>query len=212
MPNGMRKINMTVQEMVPDTQTVGHDPRFWCLPPIREDLDDVVAIGGGYEFHLVVHGRKVGVWKNWTVAQAMISGYPDAAHKGHHTLESCVAEWQAHCQLGVHPHPVEPTATNTTSTQQAAAAAGPSTSAHRPRRSLSVPQSRRSSGRVSCVTRGEGPARIRYFALWGTGVVYSSRYTAKRAFDAAVEGGQEPELLTTDDFDVAVSYAEGDFF
>jgi hypothetical protein len=56
---------MTAEEVVPDTGTVGHDPQFWCLPPMREDPDAIVAIGGGFEFHLVTQGRKVGVWKNW---------------------------------------------------------------------------------------------------------------------------------------------------
>jgi hypothetical protein len=59
------KTNMTAAEMVPDMNTTGHDARYWCLPPMREDFDEVVAIGNGYEFHLVSQGRQVGVWKNW---------------------------------------------------------------------------------------------------------------------------------------------------
>ncbi|KAJ7358558.1 hypothetical protein DFH08DRAFT_802376 [Mycena albidolilacea] len=77
---------------------------------MREDPDEVVAIGYGYEFHLISQGWQVGVWKNWdrTVAKLMVSGYPGSAHKGHHSYGSCVKEWQAHCQLGVHLHPVDP--------------------------------------------------------------------------------------------------------
>jgi hypothetical protein len=37
------------------------------------------------------------------------------------------------------------------------------------------------------------------------------RYSAKLAFDDAVEEGQEPKLLSTDDWEVALAYAEGDF-
>jgi hypothetical protein len=37
------------------------------------------------------------------------------------------------------------------------------------------------------------------------------RYAAKLAFDEAIEEGQEPELLLTDDWEVALAYAEGDF-
>ncbi|KAJ6538046.1 hypothetical protein B0H19DRAFT_1181600 [Mycena capillaripes] len=108
MSQGLKRTNLPVEEMVLDRQTAGHDPRYWCLPPMRDDPDEVVRVSGGYEFHLVTRGRQVGVWRNWTVAQSMVTGYPDAAHKGHHLYVSCTTEWQAHCQLGVHPHPVDP--------------------------------------------------------------------------------------------------------
>ncbi|KAJ7786798.1 hypothetical protein B0H14DRAFT_3506383 [Mycena olivaceomarginata] len=173
------KTNMKAAEMVPDTNTAGHDARYWCLPPMREDPDEVVAVGNGYEFHLVSQGRQVGVWKNWTVAKSM--------------------EWQAHCQLGVHPHPVDP---------NVAKRKGPS---RPPRRSLSTPASRRTSGALSAVG-GSRPGGIRYFAIWGAGVVYSTKYAARHAFDDAVEDGKDPELLSTDDFEVALAYAEGEFF
>ncbi|KAJ7816713.1 hypothetical protein B0H14DRAFT_3475167 [Mycena olivaceomarginata] len=29
------------------------------------------------------------------------------AQRGHHTMQGCIAEWQQHCALGVHPHPPE---------------------------------------------------------------------------------------------------------
>jgi hypothetical protein len=61
----MAKTNLPVEEMLPDRDTRGHDPRYWCLPPMREDPDAVVPITGGYKFHLVTRGRQVGVWKNW---------------------------------------------------------------------------------------------------------------------------------------------------
>jgi hypothetical protein len=58
----LMKTNMTLEDVVYDP---GKDSRYWCLPPMRDDPDSVVAIGGGFEFHLVTQGREVGVWKNW---------------------------------------------------------------------------------------------------------------------------------------------------
>jgi hypothetical protein len=43
-----------------------------------------------------------------TVVKAMVSGHPSGAQRGHQTMRGCIAEWQEHCVLGVHPHPVEP--------------------------------------------------------------------------------------------------------
>jgi hypothetical protein len=59
------KTNMTAEEVVPDTKTPGHDPRYWCLPPKRGNFDEVVPLSGGFEFHLVTAGRQVGVWRDW---------------------------------------------------------------------------------------------------------------------------------------------------
>jgi hypothetical protein len=64
-PATLTKTNMKKEGMVPDVDTPGHDPQYWCLPPMREDPDTVVPISGGYAFHLVTQGREVGVWKNW---------------------------------------------------------------------------------------------------------------------------------------------------
>jgi hypothetical protein len=175
------KTNMTADEMIPDTQTKGHDPRYWCLPPMREDPDSVVAIGGGYEFHLVSQGRQVGVWKSWcvwsytisvrlichrTAAKAMVSGYPDGAHKGHHTYAGCIGEWQVHCQLGVHPHPADP------GPSKGKSRADPTNRGHR--RSSSTPASQRTSGALS-VAQGSRRGTARYFAIWGAQIVYSSK-------------------------------------
>ncbi|KAJ7238451.1 hypothetical protein C8J57DRAFT_1528761 [Mycena rebaudengoi] len=102
--------NMAAGEVVPDTQNAGHDPRYWCLPPQRDSPNVVVGEPnkGKYSFYLVTQGRVVGTWRNWTIAEAMILGYSGAAHRGHHTYDGCVIEWQQHCALGVHPHPADP--------------------------------------------------------------------------------------------------------
>jgi hypothetical protein len=67
---------------------------------------------------------------------------------------------------------------------------------------------------------------MRYFMVWGSCVVHSSRYITrhkelhntecigflryitKLAFDEAIEEGQEPELLLTDDWEVPLVYAD----
>ncbi|KAJ7357905.1 hypothetical protein DFH08DRAFT_953112 [Mycena albidolilacea] len=199
-PTTLVKTNLQLDEMVPDFNTPGHDSRFWCLPPEREDLDAVVPITGGFEFHLVTQGREVGVWRNWMVAQAMVSGYQHAGYKGHHSYTSCVVEWQAHCTLGVHPHPADPQ----TSKEKVLATHGKAR-----RRSSSTPAPRRSSG-VKAAPRGSASRTPRYYAIWGGEVVHSTKYAARSAFEDAVEEGGEPELLSTGDFEVALAYAEGD--
>ncbi|KAF8151203.1 hypothetical protein K438DRAFT_1988199 [Mycena galopus ATCC 62051] len=101
---------MTVEEMIPDTLNPAHDPRFWCLPPVRDEPSE--HRHEGYRMYLVSQGRAVGVWYNWTLVKAMVSGYPSGAQRGHNTMEGCVAEWQQHCVLGVHPHPPRPSTTD----------------------------------------------------------------------------------------------------
>ncbi|KAJ7932996.1 hypothetical protein B0H13DRAFT_1856651 [Mycena leptocephala] len=214
------KTNMTADEMVPDVDTPGHDPRFWCLPPKRGDFDEVVPLGGGFEFHLVTAGRQVGVWRDWTVAQTMVTGYPSNGHKGHHSYAGCVREWQQFCPLGVHPHPGDPARssasagmTNDDTTlhekgKERQARQASASAARHARRSLSSPASTvPGPSRAIAAPGGSSP---KYFAIWGGGVVYSSRYAAKMAFDDVVEEGEEAELLSTGDFDIALAYAEGD--
>ncbi|KAJ7691870.1 hypothetical protein B0H14DRAFT_2651873 [Mycena olivaceomarginata] len=60
-----------------------------------------------------------------------------------------------------------------------------------------------------------GPARVHYNGTTGTvgglaSYMARSRYAARLAFDDALDEDQEPELLSTDDFDVALAYAEGE--
>ncbi|KAJ7136985.1 hypothetical protein C8R44DRAFT_728914 [Mycena epipterygia] len=104
----MNRTNMTVQEMIPDTVDPTHDARFWCLPPMRENSGG--QRDGRFPMYLVSQGHSVGIWRSWTVVKAMVDGFPAGAQCGHHSVEACVQEWQAHCRLGVHPHPPEPNA------------------------------------------------------------------------------------------------------
>ncbi|KAJ7363882.1 hypothetical protein DFH08DRAFT_949516 [Mycena albidolilacea] len=135
-----------------------------------------------------------------TVAQAMVLGYQHAGYKGHHSYTSCVVEWQAHCALGVHPHPVDPQ----TSKEKVLATHGKVR-----RRSSLTPAPHRSSG-VKAVPRGSALRTPRYYAIWGGEVVYSTKYAVRSAFKDAVEEGGELELLSTGDFEVALAYAERD--
>lgn len=50
--------------------------------------------------------------------------------------------------------------------------------------------------------RAEIQSSLRYFGV--------DRYAAKLAFEEAVADGSDPELLSTDDFEMALAYAEGD--
>ncbi|KAJ7434717.1 hypothetical protein FB451DRAFT_1195096 [Mycena latifolia] len=89
--------NMTPEEMIPDTINPDHDPRYWCLPPMHDDPSEDGALG-----------HKVGIWRNWTAVEALVTRYPSGAQWGHHTVEGCIKEWQVLCCLGVHPHPADP--------------------------------------------------------------------------------------------------------
>ncbi|KAJ7102034.1 hypothetical protein C8R44DRAFT_887810 [Mycena epipterygia] len=95
---------MAVGEMIPDTTNCAHDPRFWCLPPMHETEGG--QQDGQYPLYLVTQG---------TVVKAMVDGFPVGAQCGHHSVCACIEEWQVHCRLGVHPHPVEPLGAQTSS-------------------------------------------------------------------------------------------------
>ncbi|KAJ7799344.1 hypothetical protein B0H14DRAFT_2617077 [Mycena olivaceomarginata] len=198
----MAKTNLPVEEMLPDRDTRGHDPRYWCLPPMREDPDAVVPITGGYKFHLVTRGRQVGVWKTgrlpspWcrairTPPTKAITRMSLAWGNGRRT-----ANW-------VFTHTPSSRRTPRRGNSGRARERVGSRGALPP-----PPASHRTSGAVS--GGRSRPASVHHYAIWGAGVVYSTKYTAKLAFQDAVEEGREPELLSTDEFEVALAYAEGD--
>jgi hypothetical protein len=117
-----------------------------------------------------------------------VTGFPNSAHKGHHSYEACVAEWQQHCLLGVHPHPVAPRLpSKSASTPQTEVAASSITTVSsitpissvamgisrslwgKPRRSTSVPE----RGSTPHLNAHPSP---HYYAVSGGGQVYSSKY------------------------------------
>ncbi|KAJ7772153.1 hypothetical protein B0H14DRAFT_3164805 [Mycena olivaceomarginata] len=217
--------NMTAAEMIPDHKNPAHDPKFWCLPPVRDEPSE--RCRDRYPMYLVTQGKIVGVWHNWTVVKAMVSGHPSGAQRGHRTMEGCIAEWQEHCLLGVHPHPgasqraPSPVALATASPVKAKARdsmpdlSGLSLEAKAKGHSagsvsgMSAPVSSTSS--ITATTWGEVPEIARYFAMWGGRVVFTDRGEAKRAFLRAEDEGTKPRILSTVNYDEAQALAESRF-
>ncbi|KAJ7234291.1 hypothetical protein C8J57DRAFT_1531831 [Mycena rebaudengoi] len=213
--------NMTVSEMVPDTQNAAHDPRYWCLPPQRDSPNAVVGEPnkGKFTLYLVTQGQVVGTWRNWTVAKAMITGFSGASHRGHRSYEACVVEWQQHCALGVHPHPADPALVGADGTgsgpeDKLAAAKVPSW------KGKAVDPALQAEMKKYCMPNlpkagpsrddadDQGPHPARYSAIWGGRIVFCSRYEARCAFVAAEERGLEPQLLSSDNFTESQDFAE----
>ncbi|KAJ7460128.1 hypothetical protein B0H11DRAFT_2242352 [Mycena galericulata] len=230
--------NMTREEMIPDTENPDHDSRYWCLPPIRDTPNE--RRGGTFAMYLVGQGKIVGVWHNWTVAKSMVDGFPQGAQSGHQTRGGCVQEWQEHCVLGVHPHPVDPRRAGS------AAASSSASLTQTPRRGTgrridpslqedlqkycmpilsppSPPPSRiqiDSDGPTSAATlssassessitiTGEIPPSARYYAIWGGDVVFTSRSEARSAFEDEEAEGNKPRLLSTENYEKALAFAE----
>ncbi|KAJ7433905.1 hypothetical protein B0H11DRAFT_2258995 [Mycena galericulata] len=223
--------NMTREEMIPDTANPDHDPRYWCLPPIRDTPNE--RGGGTFAMYLVGQGKIVGVWHNWTVAKSMVDGFPQGAQSGHQTRAGCVREWQQHCVLGVHPHPVDP--------RRAGSAAGSASASltQTPRRGTgrrvdpslqedliaclyfrrrltevdsddpALAGSTSSASSESSITiTGEIPPSARYYAIWGGDVVFSSPSEARSAFQDEEAEGNKPRLLSTENYDKALAFAE----
>ncbi|KAJ7859274.1 hypothetical protein B0H13DRAFT_1901523 [Mycena leptocephala] len=186
--NGLRPTNMHAGEMIPDTFNPDHNPAFWCVPPPRDKPSE--KCGGGYPMYLVTQGRKVGIWWNWTVAKTMVDGYPDSTFRGHHTVEGCTREWQLHCALGVHPHPVDPSLGNT--------APGTVT----PARGTGRPVDDELQGKLcSC----QNPL----LGFVGGKIVYSDRQEAEAVFMWAEREGSKPRILSTPDYAEAQAFSEG---
>ncbi|KAJ7256376.1 hypothetical protein C8J57DRAFT_1517544 [Mycena rebaudengoi] len=61
---------------------IQHDTCYWCLPPLREENG---KSKGSFAFYLVTQGCAVGVWRSWTVVNAMVAGYPGASQRSHHS-------------------------------------------------------------------------------------------------------------------------------
>ncbi|KAJ7678414.1 hypothetical protein B0H17DRAFT_1206871 [Mycena rosella] len=79
---------MTVEDMVPDTVNPQHDAQFWCLPRMHSTASERQS-SQGFAFYLITEGRKVGIFNNWTLAQAMVTNFPSGGYRGHQTVEGC---------------------------------------------------------------------------------------------------------------------------
>ncbi|KAJ6484514.1 hypothetical protein C8R47DRAFT_1073119 [Mycena vitilis] len=98
--------NLKTEDMIMDDRG-SKDSRYYCLPPFHGSTTEV-GTGGGYPFHLVTQGHRVGTFTNWLEAKVSLTGYPGNANRGYHTKEECIDAWQLLCTLGIHPHPVDP--------------------------------------------------------------------------------------------------------
>ncbi|KAF8197628.1 hypothetical protein K438DRAFT_1759769 [Mycena galopus ATCC 62051] len=150
-----------------------------------------------------------------TVAKAMVDGHPSGAQHGHQAMESCVTEWQQHCLLGVHPHPLAPVRIDAAPAQNIRRGpVDPELQAQRQKyrmpdlMGLSL---RNLSGKLSeelLISSATEPEVAQYFALWGGRIVYADRPQAKEAFLAAQVEGLKLCLLSTSDYDEAQAYSE----
>ncbi|KAJ7888646.1 hypothetical protein B0H14DRAFT_3430053 [Mycena olivaceomarginata] len=214
MPPTLTPTNMKREEMVPETDNPVHNPLYWCLPPVRDEPSE----GGVDRFamYLVSQGRSVGVWHNWTVVEAMVSGYPSGAQRGHHTMQGCIAEWQQHCLLGVHPHPADPAhvahplvAMRVNLGQDFRMPNIEGLSLREGGSDVAESETSPSSpSSLTATTWEEVSAVARYFALWGGGIVYTDRGQAKVAFLEAEASGKKPRILSTVNYDEAQAFSE----
>ncbi|KAJ7707078.1 hypothetical protein B0H16DRAFT_1746637 [Mycena metata] len=227
--NTLELTNMTAADVIPNTLNPAHDSRYWCVARMHDTASERMP-GGSYPMYLVTQGRKVGIWNNWTAAEAMVTEYPSAGYRGHHTVEGCVQEWQAHCQLGVHPHPAAPAEPAAPDEQQgedgalslalaqltiespaaAATEAGssmPSTSSDSSSDNSSP--SSVTSERTSSASTVVLPQGGRYFAIWRGGVVHTERARARADFLVAEANGERPRALSTVIYDEAQAFSEG---
>ncbi|KAF8146730.1 hypothetical protein K438DRAFT_1944429 [Mycena galopus ATCC 62051] len=171
------------------------------LPTTRDMASEKCS--GGYPMYLVTQGRQVGIWKNWTMAKTMVDGYPESAYRGHHSVEGCIQEWQLHCALGVHPHPVDP------GLSSPPAPVGTRTLACQRGRPVDPRLQAKLCSSVTAETWADVPAASRYLALWRGNIVYSDRQTAKAAFMLAEQRGGKPCILSTTDYEEAQAFSEG---
>ncbi|KAJ6517555.1 hypothetical protein DFH09DRAFT_1332353 [Mycena vulgaris] len=208
--------NMTAAEMVPDTRNPARDSRFWCLPPMRGGNGNG---DGHFPMYLVTQGRIVGVWKSWTVTKAMVDGFPAGAQRGHHSERACVEEWQLHCVLGVHPHPVDPNVgeafgmgpvpglpPSPVATASPATSPPPSPTALHSPGAMTTSSSTESSVNESWDEVPQGP---RFFALWKQKIVYGDRDDAQHAFTAAQARRGRQRIMSTDLYEEAQAFSEG---
>ncbi|KAJ7754742.1 hypothetical protein B0H14DRAFT_2635368 [Mycena olivaceomarginata] len=225
MPPVLTPTNMTMEEMVPETGNPAHNPRYWCLPPVRDEPSEDEIDGGEVSGFGTIGPR--------TLVKAMVSGYPSGAQRGHHTMQGCIAEWQQHCPLGVHPHPADP-AYMARAPDAMRANSGPSGTRARPvdprfqaqLQELCMPNlealslrdgesgvaesesSLSSPSSLTAMTWEGVPPVARYFVLWGGCIVYTDRRHTKAVFLEAEALGKKPRIMSTADYDKAQAFSE----
>ncbi|KAJ7138030.1 hypothetical protein C8R44DRAFT_728200 [Mycena epipterygia] len=191
----LARTNMSIGDMIPDTVDPSHDSRFWCLPRMHAEVDAALGRGSGFLLYLVTQGCEVGIWKDWTVVNALVTGYPGGAQRRHHSVQGCIEEWQQHCCLGIHPHPVDPEyACHEAALRNSAEVATQSPGRTRAcpveaglqaqLQMYCMPRLAESSGRSSSMSTtssvtacswADVPAATRYYAIWRGEIIYTER-------------------------------------
>ncbi|KAJ7780679.1 hypothetical protein DFH07DRAFT_949907 [Mycena maculata] len=183
VPDSIRT-NISWDDMIPETDDPKHDSRYWCLPPVQEDLS-VQRTGSGKAMHLVTQGHQCRIYCNVSVAKAMAAGHPAGVFHGHESSNSAC--------------PVSILKTYLRQVKREAQPASPSLS------SASL-----MSYSTTSSARPTGPAPpANFFALWKGGKIYANEAKAKAAFINAAREGDERTLLATADYDAAYAYLLG---
>jgi hypothetical protein len=135
----LKPTNLPTEDVVMDDRNNGKDVRYYCLPPYYGKAGNKAQVkqGGGTRFilfrkdikwafptigecaGLVRHCKKSGNGVFRLEAQDSLSGYPESANRGYHSIDECIEAWQVLCLLGIHPHAVDPAFATTPSTSMA---------------------------------------------------------------------------------------------
>ncbi|KAJ7917312.1 hypothetical protein B0H13DRAFT_2322554 [Mycena leptocephala] len=86
------RTNLAIEDLVMDNREKGKDSRYYCLPPYYGDPKR----------------HRVGIFDSWLEAQASLTGFPDSAVRGYHSLAECIEAWQGFMRSGDPPPPIDP--------------------------------------------------------------------------------------------------------
>ncbi|KAF8148321.1 hypothetical protein K438DRAFT_1779651 [Mycena galopus ATCC 62051] len=199
--------NMTAEEMNPDTLNPAHNPKFWCLPPMRNQPSEHKK--SQYPMYPVSQGRAVGVWHNWTVVKAMDrharegSAWPWDFRKNYNVLIATNLR-QQYCLPDLTLLSLQETAPE--GEDRAVLGDDASSSVSLPSSPMTTSLSSASS--ITATTWADVQEIARYFAIWGGRIVYADRDQAKEAFLEAESEGTKPRILSTSDYDEAQAFSE----
>ncbi|KAF8993592.1 hypothetical protein BDZ89DRAFT_1150427 [Hymenopellis radicata] len=77
-----------------------------CLSPHRfSPGDDAMARAGGIPLYVVLRGRRLGIFTQWSAANAQLIRFSGNLEQTCHTLDECLTVWQDNCarhELGPH--------------------------------------------------------------------------------------------------------------
>ncbi|KAJ7601618.1 hypothetical protein DFH06DRAFT_1352392 [Mycena polygramma] len=227
--------NLKADEVIMDERGV-KDPRYYCLPPFHGSSTVPKKGGGGYPFHLVTQGHRVGTFDNWIEAKASLTGYPHSGNRGFNSVPECVDAWQGLCVLGIHPHPVDPlfmrppspgatifvNSTPRRSTHRREPSRSPIKAEQQdgtPRRGAGNPQlladlpirdEQPAGGASGSSASGSSASPYVSFAIRGGGIISSSAQRSTERYLEMQRRGEEPDMLVTRSVPQASLFALGD--